>query len=179
MTARRTVIYRLVLSALFMALGLVLPFFTGQIPEIGNLLLPMHLPVFLCGLICGWGYGAAVGAILPIFRSFLFGMPLLFPSAVGMAFELMTYGLVVGLLYALLPRRSVGTLYLSLVAAMVAGRLVWGGVMAVLLGVTGGSFPFSVFLAGAVLNAIPGIALQLVLVPATVLLLERAKVRKS
>ena len=50
-------IYDLILAALCMALGIVLPFFTGQIPQIGGMLLPMHLPVLLCGLLCGWQYG--------------------------------------------------------------------------------------------------------------------------
>ena len=63
----------LTLSAMFLAIGLVLPFLTGQIPEIGSLLLPMHIPVFLCGLICGWQYGAVVGFILPLLRNLLFG----------------------------------------------------------------------------------------------------------
>ena len=76
------------LAALFLALGLVLPFFTGQIPQIGSMLLPMHIPVFLCGLICGWQYGAAVGFVVPLMRSVLFGMPPLFPTATAMAFEL-------------------------------------------------------------------------------------------
>lgn len=95
----------LTLAALFLALGLVLPFFTGQIPQIGSMLLPMHIPVFLCGLICGWQYGAAVGFIVPLMRSVLFGMPPLFPTATAMAFELLTYGLVVGLLYSRPPWR--------------------------------------------------------------------------
>lgn len=68
-------IKNLTISAVFLAVGLVLPFFTGQIPAIGNMLLPMHIPVFLCGLICGWQYGAAVGFILPLFRSLLFSAP--------------------------------------------------------------------------------------------------------
>ena len=94
-------IKNMVLAAMFLAIGLVLPLFTGQIPQVGNMLLPMHIPVFLCGLICGWQYGAAVGFIVPLLRSAIFGMPVFFPSATAMAFELMTYGLVAGLLYAL------------------------------------------------------------------------------
>ena len=87
----------LVLSAMFLALGLVLPFFTGQIPQVGSMLLPMHLPVFLCGLICGWQYGAAVGFVTPLLRMSLFGMPPLL-TAVAMAFELAAYGGVAGFL---------------------------------------------------------------------------------
>ena len=81
----------LVLPALFLAIGLVLPFFTGQIPQIGQMLLPMHIPVLLCGLICGWQQGAVVGLVLPLLRSALFGAPAFYPMATGMAFELMTF----------------------------------------------------------------------------------------
>ena len=89
---------KITLSAMFIAIGIVLPFFTGQIRQIGSMLLPMHLPVFLCGLICGWQYGAAAGFILPLLRSFLFGMPPMYPMAAAMSFELATYGLVAGLM---------------------------------------------------------------------------------
>ena len=129
---KRTTIYRLVLSAMFIAIGIVLPFFTGQIREIGNMLLPMHLPVLICGLICGWKYGAAVGFILPLMRSFMLGMPVLYPTACGMAFELSVYGFLIGFLFGLFRKRSIPLLYVSLLAAMLAGRVVWGGVMVVL-----------------------------------------------
>ena len=92
---------KITVAAMFLALGLILPFFTGQIPQIGSKLLPMHIPVFLCGLICGWKYGGLVGFILPLLRSALFGMPVFFPSATAMAFELMTYGAVSGFLYSI------------------------------------------------------------------------------
>lgn len=55
-------IQNMVLSALLLAIGLVLPFLTGQIPEIGSALLPMHIPVLICGFICGWQWGADRGA---------------------------------------------------------------------------------------------------------------------
>ena len=83
----KTNVHNLVLAAMFLALALVLPFLTGQIPQIGGMLLPMHLPVFLCGLICGWRYGAVVGFVAPLMRMALFGMPPLV-AAVAMAFEL-------------------------------------------------------------------------------------------
>ena len=156
---------QMTLAALFLALGLVLPFFTGQIPQIGSMLLPMHIPVFLCGLICGWQYGAAVGFLVPLMRSFLFGMPPLFPTAISMAFELLTYGLTVGLLYSRSRWQCIRALYRCLLAAMVAGRAVWGVVQAVLLGLSGS--------ARALLNAIPGIILQLILIPVVMLALNR------
>lgn len=161
------------LSAMFMALGMVLPLLTGQIQQIGNMLLPMHLPVFLCGLICGWQYGAAVGFILPFMRSVTFGMPPLFPTATAMAFELAAYGLVAGLLYGRSRWQCVFALYRSLIAAMIMGRIVWGAVQIVLLGLNGGSFTWKMFISGALLNSIPGIIVQLILIPAIMVALNR------
>ena len=169
----KTMIQNMTLSAMFLALGLVLPFFTGQIPTIGNMLLPMHFPVFLCGLICGGGYGAVVGAVMPLFRSLVFGMPVFFPTATAMAFELLTYGLVVSLLYRHAHWHCVLSLYRALLVAMLAGRAVWGIVQLVQMGLTHSSFTWKMFLGGAFLNAIPGIVLQLVLIPAIMLLLKR------
>jgi len=166
----------LTLAAMFLAIGLLLPFLTGQIPQIGMMLLPMHVPVLLCGLICGWRYGAGVGFILPLMRSFLFGMPMMFPIAVAMAFELAVYGLVIGFLYGRSRWQCVVALYRSLICAMIAGRVVWGVAMVALLGINGGAFSFQMFIAGAVVNAIPGIALQLVFIPAIMVALNRAGV---
>ena len=166
----------LTLSAMFIAIGMVLPLFTGQIPQIGNMLCPMHIPVFLCGLICGWQYGAAVGLVLPLLRSFTFGMPILYPSAIAMAFELLTYGLVVGFIYGHSRWQCVISLYRAMIAAMLAGRLVWGTAMIILLGVNGNQFTWQAFLAGAFVNAVPGIILQLVLIPLIMVALNRAGV---
>lgn len=163
----------MVLSAMFMAIGLVLPFFTGQIPQIGNMLLPMHLPVFLCGLICGWQYGLIIGFILPILRYFLFGMPILFPIGISMAFELATYGLIAGLVYGLSKWKCVISLYRALILSMITGRIVWGIVRIFLLGLTQEAFTFKMFMAGAFFNAIPGIILQLVLIPAIMIALDK------
>ena len=167
----------LVLSAMFIAIGLVLPFLTGQIPEIGNMLLPMHIPVMLSGLVCGWQYGAAVGFITPLLRSFIFGKPFLFPNAVAMAFELAAYGLVIGLVFLLLKKKGLLSLYISLVASMLAGRAVWGAVMGLLL-VGGKGFTLAAFVSGAFTTAIPGIILQLILVPTIIMVLKRAKLVK-
>ncbi len=166
-------IKNLTLAAMFLAIGLVLPFLTGQIPQIGNMLLPMHIPVFLCGLICGWQYGAVIGFILPLLRYAIFGMPVLFPTGVAMSFELLTYGLVAGLLYGLSHWQCVIALYRSMIAAMLAGRAVWGVVQMILLGITGDGFTWQMFMTGAFLNAIPGIIAQLILIPAIMVLLNR------
>lgn len=168
-----TKIKNLTFSAMFLALGMVLPFLTGQIPQIGNMLLPMHIPVLLCGLICGWQYGALVGLILPLLRYAVFGMPKLFPTGISMSFELLTYGLVVGWLYMHSKWHCIRALYRCLLIAMVCGRVVWGIVQWILLGASGTGFTVEMFLAGAVLNAIPGIVLQLILIPAVMLALHR------
>lgn len=164
---------RLVVSALMLALALVLPYFTGGIPAIGNLLLPMHLPVLLCGFLCGGGWGAGVGLAAPLLRSLLAGRPEFFPTAFSMAFELAAYGLVSGLVWRRV-KHTLPMMYIALVTAMVAGRLVWGAVRFVLAGLTGSSFPFSAFLSGALLTAVPGILAQLVLIPLILTALEKA-----
>lgn len=164
---------RLVVSALMLALALVLPYFTGGIPAIGNLLLPMHLPVLLCGFLCGGGWGAGVGLAAPLLRSLLAGRPEFFPTAFSMAFELAAYGLVSGLVWRRV-KHTLPMMYAALVTAMVAGRLVWGAVRFVLAGLTGSSFPFSAFLSGALLTAVPGIIAQLVLIPLILTALQKA-----
>ena len=163
---------KLILAALFLALGYVLPFFTGQVPAVGKMLLPMHIPVLLCGFVCGWQYGLLVGFVVPLFRSMLTGMPIMMPTAVGMAFELMTYGAVSGLLYGMLPRKT-WSIYIALLGAMLSGRAVWGIVSILLYGIQGSMFSWQMFLGGAILNAVPGILLQLILVPVIIILLEK------
>ena len=166
-------IRKLVYTALYLAIAMVLPFLTGQIPQIGAMLSPMHIPVLLCGFMCGWPWGLAVGFIAPLLRSVLFGMPALFPAAVAMAFELAVYGGMSGLLYRLLPRKP-WAVYLALIIAMIAGRVVWGAVRLVLAGLSGTSFTWALFIAGALTNAVPGIILHLVLIPVLVISMERA-----
>ena len=164
---------KLVLSGLFLAIGLVLPFLTGQIPEIGNMISPMHFPVLLCGFICGAPYGALVGLILPPVRFLLFQMPPLYPMGLAMAFEMAAYGLV----YSRVQHNIKG-IYLSLVPAMVIGRIVWGIAQVVLMGLSGDGFTFQAFIAGALINAVPAIVLQLILIPLIIAALQKAKILK-
>ena len=161
------------LSALFIALGLVLPLLTGQLKALGNAFLPMHLPVLICGLVVGPMYGLIVGFVLPILRHFTFGMPPLYPTAMSMAFELATYGFVVGFIYKNSRWKCIIALYESLIISMIVGRLVWGIVQMILLGINGQPFTFQMFMAGAFLNAIPGIVFQLVFIPSLMLALHR------
>lgn len=166
------------LTAMFIALGLVLPFLTGQIQQIGNMLLPMHLPVMLCGLICGWQYGLFAGMVLPVMRSLLFTMPVLYPSAVAMSFELATYGFVIGFLFGRAKCKCLWSLVRCLTISMVAGRIVWGIVMFVLVGLSAEKFGLYMFLSSAFINAFPGIILQFVLIPSVMLLLDKTHLRK-
>ena len=172
-----TKLLKMVLSAFFLALSYVMPFLTGQIPEIGSMLCPMHIPVLLCGFLCGWQWGMTVGFIAPLFRSLTLGMPPLFPVAICMAFELAAYGAVSGLMHKYLPKKK-PYIYLSLLAAMLAGRFIWGAAMFVALSIDGGAFTLSAFFAGAITNAVPGIIVQLVIIPVAVMILDNPKILK-
>lgn len=167
-------IKQMVWAAFFLTLALVMPFLTGQIPEIGGMLLPMHIPVLICGFVCGWKYGLLVGLIAPLLRSFLFTMPP-FLTATAMAFELATYGIVTGILYKKLEASKFRT-SLCLLIAMVSGRIVWGAVSILLYGLNGTAFTWQIFIGGALLNAIPGIILQFVLIPVLMFALEKSGV---
>ena len=164
---------KLVYAAVCLALAMLLHLMTGQIQQIGNALCPMHIPVILCGFLCGWPYGLIVGFIAPILRFFVFGMPPLMPMGIAMAFELAAYGCISGFLYRQLPKTNFN-IYISLVTAMLAGRVIWGIARLVLAGIQADTFPLSAFVAGAVTNAIPGIILHIILIPAIIMALKKA-----
>ena len=172
---RNSAILRMAYAAVCLALCMVLPFLTGQIPQIGSALSPMHIPVLLAGFLCGPWWAAAVGAVAPLLRFALFGMPPIFPTGVAMCFELAGYGLVSGLLYRKLPKKPVNV-YVSLLTAMLAGRVVWGSVRVLLSGVAGEPFTWAAFMAGAFVNAVPGIIVHSALIPGIVLALRKAGV---
>ena len=165
-------INRLVYASLFLALALVLPFLTGQIPQIGAMMTPMHFPVLLCGFLCGWQWGIAVGFSAPLLRSVLFGMPVMYPMAVCMALELATYAAVAGMLYRVFPQKR-RFLYVSLIISMILGRLVWGLARFLCAGLDISTFGLSAFWTGAVAMSVPGILLQLLIVPVLVIVSEK------
>ncbi|MBQ4263944.1 MAG: ECF transporter S component [Clostridia bacterium] len=165
---------RLTLSAMLLAVGMLLPFLTGQIQHIGNMLCPMHLPVFICGMICGPWWGLCVGAILPLLRSMVFGMPVLMPAALAMAFELAAYGFISGFLRRKLPK-TLPMLFVSLVSAMLLGRIVWGLASVPVYGLASKAFSWQIFMTNGFVSAVPGIILQLIAVPAVVAALEKAR----
>ncbi len=165
---------KLTLAGMFLALCLALPFLTGQIPQIGSALAPMHIPVLLCGFVCGAPYGLAVGFIAPLLRFALFSMPPIMPTGIAMAFELATYGLMTGLMYKRLPQKNT-YIYITLVSSMLMGRVVWGLARFLIAGLQNTNFTFEMFLAGAFINAVPGIICHIVLIPFIVMALRKAK----
>ena len=161
-------------SALFIALGLVLPFLTGQIPQIGIMLCPMHIPVLLCGFVCGWPSGLIVGFVTPLLRSAIFGTPFMYPTAISMAFELACYGFMAGLLYKKLPKKN-WAIYLSLIISMIVGRIVAGLATMTLMGIKGNTYPFEAFITTNIVKAVPGIIVHIILIPILVMVLKKAK----
>ena len=121
---RKKTILKIAYAGMSLALCLLLPFLTANNRELGNILCLMHIPVLLCGVLCGPVYGGVVGLVAPVLRSFLIGMPP-FPSvAVPMALELLTYGILAGILYRMFPKKTI-FLYPNLVCAMIVGRIVF------------------------------------------------------
>ena len=157
-------IKKMAIAAMFLAMGILLPYLTLNNQQLGQAILLMHIPVLLCGVLVGPRYALIVGLLLPSLRFLIVGMPPLWPIGLAMTFELAAYGLIIGLLYKKLPK-SMPFLYASLIGAMLAGRVVWAAAMTVISGVSEVHFSFEMFTTMAFVNAIPGIVLQLILVP--------------
>ena len=163
---------KLVFSAVCAALCLVLPMAFHAIPNAGQVILPMHIPVLLCGLVCGWPYGGVCGLIGPLLSSLITGMP---PAAMlpSMMVECCVYGFTSGLLMKYVRTgKTVADLYISLVSAMIAGRIVAGFAKAWIF--TPGVSPFA-WVTTSLVTGIPGIVIQLVLMPLVVTALTRAR----
>jgi hypothetical protein len=146
--------------------------------DLGNALLPMHLPVMLCGYVCGGPWGLLVGVTAPLLRSLTIGMPQLYPRAIAMAFELGAYGFFTGTFYKLLPKKKI-SIYISLLISMVVGRLVWGLAQFIMLGFNTEKFGLVYFFTESVTNAIPGIVLQILLVPTIIMLIDYKKKKEN
>lgn len=173
----RTHIRNLTFSALFLALALLLPFVTGQIPQVGALISPMHIPAFLAGYICGPFWGAIVGAAAPLLRFVLFGMPPLM-TAIPMSVELAAYAVLAGVLYRVLPKK-IGWLYASLGISMIGGRVLYSIVKFAILGMQGEAFTPWLVLADTVTGTWVGIIVQFIIIPPLVLLTNRYVMKKS
>ncbi len=172
-------IRKLAYTSMFIALGFVLPFVAAYVPRLGKMLLPMHIPVLLCGVICGGKYGMLCGAVLPFFRSLTLGSPKIYPDAFVMTFELLTYGLAIGLLYSHIRLKNPMKIYICLIASMLLGRLVWAVARTLAWGLGTADFSFEIFIASGFVNALPGIILQLLIVPTVVLVYERSHIKSG
>ncbi len=163
---------RLVLSAACVALCVVLPMAFHAFPNGGSVFLPMHIPVLLCGMMCSWPYGFVCGLLGPLLSSLITSMP---PAAMlpPMMVECAVYGGVSGLMMVLVhTKKNWLDLYISMVTAMIAGRLVAGLAKAWIF--TPGTAPFA-WVTTSLVTGIPGICLQLILLPILITALTKAK----
>ena len=171
---------KLCFGALLLALGWLLPFLTGQNRDLGNMLSLIHIPAYLAGFLLGPWYGLVLGLLIPLSRSVLFGMPVLYPRALCMAFEMATYGAVCGLIYRIWKQKcrnkKITGIYISLLPAMLLGRIVWG-IGRTLCGLfTPEPFTWAAFIAGGFVTAWPGMVAQIILIPVLVMVLHKSKV---
>ncbi|MEF9984567.1 MAG: ECF transporter S component [Oscillospiraceae bacterium] len=160
----------LVIAGLLTALGIAIPQLFHLVGMSGSVFLPMHIPVLLCGIICGPTLGGLCGLLVPLLCGLLTGMPPLFPVATYMACELIAYGVIIGFMF------KKTNVFVSLITAMLGGRVVLGIAQAICMGIVSKPFGIPAFLTGAFVTALPGIVIQLVLIPAIILLLKKTKV---
>jgi uncharacterized membrane protein len=161
--------YSIILSGLFLAIGLILPYFTSHAFGVpGTILLPMHIPVLLCGLLCGPRLGALCGIVTPILSSVLTGMPPPYPMLPIMIVQLFALGLVTGLMY----RKLNLNLYISLITAILVGWALYGLVLSILLFTADGPVT-ALIVPVAITRGIPGLIIQLTIIPATIAVLKR------
>lgn len=185
---------KMIYGAICLALGVILPALMGNVEVLGQTFLPMHFIVMLCGFMCGPSIAGLVGIIIPVFRFMLFGFPTVYPLGLAICFELLTYGVVTGLLFAKFGNKTfkfiknskmsegkkkiVSTfinIEIILIIAMIAGRIVWGACMAFFTYLLGGLFTPYMFVLAAFVEVIPGIVIQLVFLPILVIALQKAK----
>lgn len=160
----------LVFAAVLTALGVLLPSLFHVAGWAGSVFLPMHIPVLLCGLLCGWRYGGLCGLLVPLLCSAFTGMPPLFPVGAAMMLELCAYGVLGGLLF---KRYNV---YVSLIGAMLGGRIISGLANLLFMGMAGNPYGMQAFLSGAFVTALPGIIIQIVIIPVLMVALTRTGV---
>lgn len=173
LAVKKDYIKRLVMAAVCVALCVVLPIAFHAIPNAGQVVLPMHIPVLLCGLICSWPYGFLCGLLGPLLSSLITGMP---PAAMlpSMMVECGVYGLVAGLMLKFVRTKSTyADLYISQITAMILGRVV-AGIAKALFFAPG--TPAFAWVTTSLVQGIPGIVLQLVLLPTLVFALIKAKI---
>jgi len=169
----RTNTIKTIYTAIFIAMGIVLPVVFHLLPGMGSFLSPMHIPVLLCGLVCGFPYGLTCGVLTPLLSSLLTGMPSA-ASLPGMLCELAAYGLVSAMLMQFVRTKNIYVnIYISLVGAMLSGRIVYGIVNAFIF--RAGQYSLEIWATAAFVTAIPGIISQLILIPLIMAALQKAR----
>jgi len=164
---------KLVITAMFVAIGIVLPLAVHTIPNTGRIFLPMHIPILLCGLIVGFPYGLACGIITPLLSSLITGMP---PAAMlpAMVCELAAYGTVSSLLMRYVTVKNLfARTYIALIGAMLIGRIFFGILNSIIF--FAGSYSMQMWLTASFITALPGVAIQIVIIPIIVLALQKSK----
>lgn len=159
---KRITTKEMVLGGLLLASGIILPMIFHMFGMTGPIALPMHIPVLIGGFLLQPQLALALGIITPVISGLLTGMPVMFPMAVIMAFELGTYGFVASLATRKLKLSEISTL----ATAMVAGRIAAGITVAVLVQLFGVKMNPVLFVKGAVITGLPGIVIQLAFIPA-------------
>lgn len=169
-------LYKIIFTGLCIAIGFLFVQFCKVIPiaNAGSILLPMHISVLICGLVCGVRYGMIAGISLPLVTFLLTGKPIIYPIGLSMMFELATYAIVISLVY----QATKGKIFISLLVSLIAGRIVYGIVATVLFSFTNIPFGFSIFITSTVITAFPGILIQLILIPILWTALKNAQINK-
>lgn len=160
-------------SGVLLALCILLPFLTFQQQQLGNMFSLIHIPVLLCGFVCGWQYGLIVGLMAPLLRHFFVGMPP-FDAAVLMTIELAAYGAFAGVLYKSMPKKNV-SIYVTLILSMILGRLAYGAAGFAFAKLLNIDFTIALFITKAFVNAVPGIICHIIVIPLIVIGLRKAK----
>lgn len=161
-----------VLTSACIALCIILPMIFHAIPNAGNVWLPMHIPVLLCGLVCGWKFGLLCGILGPFVSSILTQMPPAV-SLPAMVCELSVYGIITGITSELIRTgKTITDSVISLLISMICGRIVYGIVNSLLF--RAGNYSIQTWLTASFVTALPGIILQLVLIPAIINSLEKS-----
>lgn len=170
---KMSIVKKSIITAVCIALCVVLPQAFHAIPNAGSIYCPMHIPVLLCGIACGWQYGLFCGIAGPLLSSLFTGMP---PAAVlpPMMIECAVYGLIAGLMMRFIyTKKTYADLYISLVTAMLAGRIAAGIAKALIF--ARGEFTLAAWATTHFATALPGIAIHLVLIPAIAFALMKAR----
>lgn len=170
---KMSVVKKSIITGVCLALCVVLPQAFHAVPNAGSIYLPMHIPVLLCGLICGWSYGLLCGLVGPALSTLFTGMPLVayLPS---MLVELGIYGLMSGFMMQIIKtKKSYADLYISLAIAMLTGRIIAGIAKALIF--APGKITMAAWVTSYFVTSLPGIIIQLILIPVIVFALMKAR----